>query len=86
MRFRQLSIPGIVINRVFKTSFVYMKNSQPHLSNEPLLVYFGKFFPLKDEEKELVRAKFHSRLYRRRQFVLQEGDVCTQFNFVVRGC
>ena len=43
-------------------------------------------FPLTEEEKEFVRAKFHSRLFRKRQFVLQEGDVCTQFNFIVRGC
>ena len=33
-----------------------------------------------------MTEKFHPRLYRKRQFVLQEGDVCTQFNFVVRGC
>ena len=53
---------------------------------EPLLEYFNKSFPLNEEEKILVREKFHSRLFRKRQFVLQEGDVCTQFNFVVRGC
>lgn len=31
-------------------------------------------------------TKFNPRLFRKRQFVLQEGDVCTQFNFIVRGC
>ena len=55
-------------------------------STEPLLEYFDRSFPLNEKEKELIRAKFHSRLFRKRQFVLQEGDVCTQFNFVVRGC
>ncbi len=34
----------------------------------------------------MVEERFHPRLYRKRQFVLQEGDVCTYFNFVVRGC
>ena len=38
------------------------------------------------EEQELVTEKFHSRLFGKRQYVLQEGDVCTQFYFVVRGC
>ena len=55
-------------------------------SIEPLLSYFDRSIPLNTEEKELVRAKFHPRLFRKKQFVLQEGDVCTQFNFVIRGC
>lgn len=63
-----------------------MPEKLSHSSTEPLLEYFEKSFPLKQEEKELVRTLFHSRLYRKRQFVLQEGNVCTDFNFVVRGC
>ena len=55
-------------------------------SIEPLLSYFDRLIPLNTDEKELVKAKFHPRLFRKRQFVLQEGDVCTQFNFVIRGC
>ncbi len=53
---------------------------------EPLLAYFDKLLPLNNEEKELVNKTFHSRLFRKRQYVLQEGNVCTQFYFVVRGC
>ncbi len=56
-------------------------------SAEPLLEYFRKRgYILNDLEKSLVQENFHSRLYRKRQYVLQDGDVCTQFNFVVRGC
>lgn len=55
-------------------------------STEPLLNYFDRLIPLIGEEKELVKAKFHHRFYRKRQYVLQEGDVCMYFNFVVRGC
>ncbi|OXG06987.1 hypothetical protein BC749_107199 [Flavobacterium araucananum] len=56
------------------------------ISVEPLLDYFQKRgYILNDQEKSLVQEKFHSRLYRKRQYVLQEGDICTQFNFVVRG-
>ncbi len=63
-----------------------MKEKLAHSSIEPLLEYFDRSLPLDDNEKELIRARFHSRLFRKRQFVLQEGDVCNQFNFVVRGC
>jgi len=63
-----------------------MKPDHKEASPEPLLTYFDRLLPLDEAEKDLVRAKFHPRLFRKRQFVLQEGDVCTQFNFVVRGC
>ncbi len=63
-----------------------MKQNISHTSAEPLLDYFEKSFSLNEEEKELVRASFHSRLFRKKQFLLQEGDICTQFNYVVRGC
>lgn len=53
---------------------------------EPLLDYFQKVIPLNNQEKQLVTELFQPRLYRKRQFVLQEGDVCNQFNFIVRGC
>lgn len=52
----------------------------------PLLDYFQKMIPLNNEEKQLVTDLFKPRLYRKRQYVLQEGDVCNQFNFIVRGC
>jgi CRP-like cAMP-binding protein len=56
-------------------------------SVEPLLDYFEKKgYVLNDREKDLVKEKFHARLYRKRQYILQEGDICTQFNFVIRGC
>lgn len=53
---------------------------------EPLVDYFQKLIPLNTEEKQLVCDLFKPRLYRKRQYVLQEGDICNQFNFVVRGC
>lgn len=53
---------------------------------QPLLDYFQKLIPLNAIEKELVTSLFKSRLYRKRQYILQEGDACNHFNFVVRGC
>ena len=57
-----------------------------HSQIKPLLDYFQKVIPLKNEEKQLVTELFKPRLYRKRQYVLQEGDVCNQFHFIVRGC
>lgn len=61
------------------------KEVQLQANIDPLLHYFSKFIPLNSEEKKLVTALFKPRLYRKRQYVLQEGDFCTQFYFVVRG-
>jgi len=55
-------------------------------SVQPLLKYFDDLLPLDAEEKELVASKFHSHLYRKKQYALQHGDVCQHFHFVVRGC
>lgn len=63
-----------------------MKEESNYASIEPLIDYFSTMIPLETEEKQLVAKNFRPRLYRRRQYVLQEGDVCNQFNFVVRGC
>lgn len=63
-----------------------MKEEIVKSSVEPLIKYFNNLIPLNDEEIELVTAYFKPRLYRKRQYVLQEGDVCNHFNFVIRGC
>ncbi|MCB0648175.1 MAG: Crp/Fnr family transcriptional regulator [Saprospiraceae bacterium] len=53
---------------------------------EPLIDYFNQIMPLSPEEVDMVYSLFKPRLYRKRQYVHQEGDVCNQFNFVVSGC
>lgn len=55
-------------------------------SVKQLINYFDALLPLSDEEKELVLTCFKPRQYRRKQYLLQEGDVCNQFNFVAGGC
>ena len=53
---------------------------------EPLLNYFQNLTPLTEEEKRFVYDLFEPRRYRKRQYVLQEGDVCNHLNFIVHGC
>ncbi len=37
-------------------------------------------------EAEIFRSLLTYRRYRKRQFVLQEGDICRQENYILRGC
>ncbi len=53
---------------------------------KPLIDYFEKLLPLSDEEKSAVEEYFKIRKVKRRQFILQEGDVCNQTTFIVEGC
>jgi CRP-like cAMP-binding protein len=62
------------------------KDDIAHSQIEPLLDYFQKVIRLNNNEKQLVGELFSPRLYRKRQYVLQEGDICNQYNFIVRGC
>ena len=63
-----------------------MKDESDKSAAAPLIAYFQNMLPLTEEEVELISSKFQPRLYRKRQFILQEGDVCNVFNFVVSGC
>jgi CRP-like cAMP-binding protein len=71
---------------VFEKQTNMNKDDIIHSQLEPLLDYFQKVIRLNNEEKQLVIELFKPRLYRKRQYVLQEGDICNQFNFIVRGC
>ncbi|MGJ1433821.1 Crp/Fnr family transcriptional regulator [Sphingobacterium spiritivorum] len=63
-----------------------MKKVIEQSSIEPLINYFNNLIALNNEETELVSSYFKPRLYRKRQYALQEGDICNQFTFVVHGC
>jgi CRP-like cAMP-binding protein len=53
---------------------------------QPLLDYFDRLIPLSEQEKDLIRPKFHPHLFIKKQFALQHGQQCEYFDFVVRGC
>jgi CRP-like cAMP-binding protein len=56
------------------------------MNTEPIIKYFSKLLPLDSDEIEAVKAAFIERKIKRRQFILQEGDVCKLNTFVVEGC
>ncbi|MBK7337461.1 MAG: Crp/Fnr family transcriptional regulator [Saprospirales bacterium] len=56
------------------------------MTTKPLIDYFNNFLPLDEGEKSVVEEVFKERKVKRRQFILQEGDVCKHNTFVVEGC
>lgn len=56
------------------------------MNTEPIIEYFSKFLPLSNVEIDAVKSVFKERRIKRRQFILQEGDVCSLNTFIVMGC
>lgn len=56
------------------------------MNTEPIIEYFSKLLPLNGEEVEAVKKAFIERRIKRRQFILQEGDICRLNTFIVEGC
>ncbi|MGH1436877.1 MAG: Crp/Fnr family transcriptional regulator [Lewinella sp.] len=56
------------------------------MPKQQLITYFDQFLALEEEEKNALVERTQERKIKRRQFVLQEGDVCRHYNFVVKGC
>ena len=56
------------------------------MSTEPIIAYFSKILPLDPEEIKVVKNVFQLRQFKRRQFMLQAGDLCKYNSFVVEGC
>ena len=56
------------------------------MNTEPIINYFSNILPLENEEIDTIKKVFKERRIKRRQFILQEGDVCTLNTFVVEGC
>jgi CRP-like cAMP-binding protein len=56
------------------------------MKTKPLIDYFNKILPLNDEEMAFVTDIFKERRVKRRQYILQQGDICKHNTFVVEGC
>jgi len=63
-----------------------MNKANIPVTSKLLIAYFEKLIKLKSSEKQLVDELFKPRLYRKKQYVLQEGDPCNHMNFIVSGC
>src|SRR5712675_3377672 len=55
--------------------------------HDSLIKYFNSYTttPLNEGEIELIESAFQSKKFRKRQYLLQEGDVCKYTAFIVKG-
>ena len=53
---------------------------------QPVISYFNQLLELDDAEKSILNEVFTEQRIKRRQFILQEGDICKLNTFVVEGC
>lgn len=56
------------------------------MSTDQLISYFAQYIPLREIEKNELRSRVIEKRVKRRQFILQENDVCKYYTFVVSGC
>lgn len=56
------------------------------MSAESLITYLNQMLPLDEEEALVISKVVRQRSVKRRQFILQEGDICQHNTFVVEGC
>jgi len=52
----------------------------------PLIAHFSDYLPLGEDEITALESILIEKRVKRRQFILQEGDVCKFYSFVVIGC
>ena len=53
---------------------------------ESIVRHFDKYLPLDDKEKEALTSRVVQRKIKRKQYILQEGDICKHFTYVIDGC
>jgi CRP/FNR family transcriptional regulator, anaerobic regulatory protein len=62
-----------------------LKKIQVLMDKEVLIQNITKEVDLSGDERKIVISKFSQRKYLKKQFVLQQGDVCNHLNFVSKG-
>lgn len=60
--------------------------NKENASVQQLIGYFKHLFRFDDKECDEIANRLSERKVRRNQYILQEGDVCRHFTFVVAGC
>lgn len=51
-----------------------------------ILNHFDQYVSLDEDEKQALTSRLTERRVKRKQYLLQEGDICKHFTYVVEGC
>jgi CRP-like cAMP-binding protein len=54
--------------------------------NQEIIAYFEQYLPLSQSEKEAIQTKFRYQSIKRREFILEAGNICRYYTFIVSGC
>ena len=65
---------------------IWLEQQQIEQAQEMLIGNFNQYFPLSAKEREEVKRLFTPRIVKRKGHLLQEGEICRHYNFVVSGC
>ncbi len=55
-------------------------------TTDPILSHFDRYLPLDNDEKQALSNRLTERKIKRKQYLLQQGDVCKHFTYVAEGC
>ena len=55
------------------------------MSFEPLFAHFESYLPFTEEEKLLVSERVSWQKLKRREYIIQAGEICRHYTFVVNG-
>ncbi|SEW38838.1 cAMP-binding domain of CRP or a regulatory subunit of cAMP-dependent protein kinases [Chitinophaga sp. YR573] len=53
---------------------------------DQLIEHFAQYIPLREIEKNELKQRVVEKKVKRRQFILQQNDVCKHYTFVLSGC
>ena len=56
------------------------------MNTQALIQYFNRILPLDEKEIAFVKDVFKERRVKKRQFILQEGEICKHNTYVLEGC
>lgn len=56
------------------------------MNTQALIEYFNRILPLDEKETVIVKDVFKERKVKKRQFILQEGEICKHNTYVLEGC
>jgi CRP-like cAMP-binding protein len=56
------------------------------VETDKLFAYFDNYLPLGKKEREELGSRVTERKIKRKQFILQQEEVCKHYTFVVSGC
>ena len=56
------------------------------MSYDPLIKYIAEYISLNEKEIDILKSLTRIKKVRKRQFVVEQGEVCRYENYVVEGC